>query len=146
MGLGRRADVIPSLGRWMPRDVVGQKLAASVAGMDAIDPDSFEIKLSRPYPAMLFSLGSGIGQVPVVMRAQDLAGDPAKPVTTAIGSGPFRFNQDLQVSGALAVFDRNPCCVPRDGLAGGSPTAARRTKAAGTCSPRAPAGRRCTRR
>ena len=117
------ADVIPSLQRWMQRDVVGQKLAASVTGMDAIDPDTFEIKLTKPYQAMLFSLGSGIGQVPVIMRAQDLAGDPAKPITTAIGSGPFRFNKDLRVSGALTVFDRNPEYVPReeqpDGLAGG---------------------------
>jgi peptide/nickel transport system substrate-binding protein len=91
--------------------------------MDAVDADTFEIKLSKPYPAMLFSLGSGIGQVPIIMRAQDLAGDPAKAITTAIGSGPFRFNKELRVSGALTVFDRNPDYVPRDeppdGLAGG---------------------------
>ena len=48
------ADVIPSLQRWMLRDVVGQKLAASVTGMDAVDPNTFDIKLSKPYPAMLF--------------------------------------------------------------------------------------------
>ena len=117
------ADVIPSLQRWMLRDVVGQKLAASVGGMVALDADSFEIRLTRPYPALLFSLGSGIGQVPIIMRAQDLAGDPAKPITTAIGSGPFKFNAALRVSGALTVFDRNPDYVPRDeppdGLAGG---------------------------
>ena len=117
------ADVIPSLKRWMERDVVGQKLAASVAGMEAVDPDTFEIKLSKPYPGMLFSLGSGIGQVPVIMRAKDLAGDPAKPITTAIGSGPFRFNHAARLSGALTVFDRNADYVPRDeppdGLSGG---------------------------
>ena len=117
------ADVIPSLKRWMQRDVVGQKLGASVTGMEASGPDTFEITLSKPYPAMLFSLGSGIGQVPVIMRAKDLAGDPAKPILTAIGSGPFRFNHALRVSGALTVFDRNPDYVPRDeppdGLAGG---------------------------
>ena len=117
------ADVIPSLQRWMTRDVVGQKLGASVAGMDAIDADTFAIRLTKPYPAMLFSLGSGIGQVPIIMRAQDLTGDPTKAITTAIGSGPFRFNKDLRVSGALTVFDRNPDYVPRDelpdGLAGG---------------------------
>ena len=61
------ADVIPSLRRWMERDVVGQKLGAAVTGMDAVDADTFEIRLSKPYPAMLFSLGSGIGQVPVIM-------------------------------------------------------------------------------
>lgn len=117
------ADVIASLRRWMQRDVVGQKLAALVTGMDAIDADTFEIKSSKPYRAMLFSLGSGIGQVPVIMRAQDLAGDPSKPITTAIGSDPFRFNKELRVSGALTVFDRNSEYVPRDeppdGLAGG---------------------------
>ena len=117
------ADVIPSLKRWMERDVVGQKLGSVVTGMDAVDPDTFEIKLSKPYPAMLFSLGSGIGQVPVIMRAKDLTGDPSKPITTAIGSGPFRFNQAARISGALSVFDRNPDYVPRDeppdGLAGG---------------------------
>src|SRR3954447_7582418 len=58
------ADVIPSLKRWMERDVVGQKLGTAVTGMNAIDADTFEIKLNKPYPAMLFSLGSMIGQVP----------------------------------------------------------------------------------
>ena len=57
------------------------------------------------------------------MRAQDLTGDPTKPITTSIGSGPFRFNKELRVSGALSVFDRNPDYIPRDeppdGLAGG---------------------------
>jgi len=117
------ADVIPSLQRWIIRDVVGQKLAANVVSMDAIDPDSLEIKLTKPYPDMLVSLGSGIGQVPIIMRAQDLAGDPAKPITSSIGSGPFKFNKDLRISGALTVFDRNPDYLPRDeppdGLAGG---------------------------
>ena len=117
------ADVIPSLKRWMERDVVGQKLAASTTGMEVVDPATFEIKLSKPYPGMLFSLGSGIGQVPVIMRAQDLGGDPAKPITSAIGSGPFRFNHAARISGALTVFDKNTDYVPRDepadGLSGG---------------------------
>src|SRR6185437_7845365 len=117
------ADVIPSLQRWMKRDVVGQKLGAALAGMSAVDPETFEIKLANPYPSMLFSLGSGIGQPPFIMRAKDLAGDPTKPITTAIGSGPFTFNKDARVSGALVVFDRNKDYVPRDepadGLAGG---------------------------
>ena len=117
------ADVIASLRRWMQRDVVGQKLGAAVTGMDAVNADTFEMRLSKPYPAMLFSLGSGVGQVPFIMRAGDLAGDPAKAITAAIGSGPFRFNHAARISGALTVFDRNRDYVPRDeppdGLAGG---------------------------
>ena len=69
--------------------------------------------MNKPYPNLLFSLGSGSGKLPVIMRAKDLEGDPAKPVSTAIGSGPFRFNHDARVSGALTVFDRNPDYVPR---------------------------------
>jgi peptide/nickel transport system substrate-binding protein len=117
------ADVVSSLKRWMGRDLVGIKLAAALASLDPVDAKSFEIKLKKPYPALLFSLGSAIGQIPVIMRAKDLEGDPTKPITTAIGSGPYRFNRDARVSGALTVFDRNPDYVPRnepaDGLAGG---------------------------
>jgi peptide/nickel transport system substrate-binding protein len=117
------ADVVASLKRWMGRDVVGTKMAASVVSLDPVDRNTFEIKLSKPYPAMLFSLGSGVAQIPVIMRERDLQGDPTQRVSTAIGSGPFRFNHAARVSGALTVFDRNLDYIPRrelaDGLAGG---------------------------
>ncbi len=117
------ADVIASLKRWMGRDLVGAKVAAALASIDPVDAKTFEMKLKKPYPMLLFALGSGIGQIPVIMRAKDLEGDPSKPVTTSIGSGPFRFNQAARISGALTVFDRNPDYVPRsepaDGLSGG---------------------------
>ena len=117
------ADVIPSLRRWMERDQVGAKLMAATASLDPADHGTFELKLNKPYPNLLFSLGSGSGKLPVIMRAKDLEGDPAKPVSTAIGSGPFRFNHAERISGALTVFDRNPDYVPRrepaDGLSGG---------------------------
>jgi peptide/nickel transport system substrate-binding protein len=116
-------DVIASLKRWMQRDVVGQKLGASTASLDRIDDKTFEIKLKQPVGYMLFALGSGIGQIPAIMRAKDLEGDPAKPVTTAIGSGPFKLNKAETVSGSKVVFDRNGDYVPRQepasGLAGG---------------------------
>ena len=116
------ADVVASLKRWMGRDLVGSKLNAATAAVQATDPRSFEIRLNKPYPAMLFSLGSGVALTPVIMRARDIEADPGKPVTTAIGSGPFRFNHAARVSGALTVFDRNTDYVPRkeapDGRAG----------------------------
>lgn len=117
------ADVVASLERWMKRDVVGQKLGSFTAGIDAVNAETFEIRLKRPYPLMLVSLGSAIGQIPIIMRAKDLTGDPGKPVTTSIGSGPFIFDKEARISGALTVFRRNPAYVPRsepaDGLAGG---------------------------
>jgi peptide/nickel transport system substrate-binding protein len=116
-------DVIPSLRRWMGRDSVGTTVRAVLASINPIDQKTFELQLTKPFANLLFSLGSGGGQIPVIMRAKDLDGDPAKPVGTAIGSGPFRFNHSARVSGALTVFDRNPDYVPRsepaDGLSGG---------------------------
>src|SRR6476620_7815348 len=101
------ADVAASLKRWMGRDLVGAKLLAVMASIDPVDPKTFELKLKKPYPNLLFALGSGIGQIPIIMRAKDLEGDPSKPVATSIGSGPFRFNREARISGALTVFDRD---------------------------------------
>jgi peptide/nickel transport system substrate-binding protein len=116
-------DVVASLKRWMARDALGLKLATYVTGMETEDAKRFSIRLSRPAPFLPFALGSGIGIIPAIMRASDLAGDPKGQVSTAIGSGPFRFNQAERVSGARAVFDRNRAYVPRaeppNGLAGG---------------------------
>ena len=116
------ADAVASLKRWMGRDLVGTKLASYASGVEAIDDKTFEIRLNKPFPAMLFALGSGVAMIPVIMRAKDIEADPTKPITTAIGSGPFRFNHAARISGALTVFDRNNDYVPRketpDGLAG----------------------------
>jgi len=116
------ADVIRSLQRWMARDLVGIKMSASVAGLKELDAKSFELSLKAPYPMLLFSLGSAIGQVPVIMRAVDIE-DFGKSVDNAIGSGPFKFNHAERLSGARVVYDRNPAYRPRaeppDGLAGG---------------------------
>ena len=96
------ADVIPSLRRWMGRDLVGTKLLAVLASLEPVDQTTFELKLRKPYPYLLFSLASGSGQLPVIMRAKDLEGDPAKPVTTAIGSGPGRGARTSQRRGSGA--------------------------------------------
>jgi peptide/nickel transport system substrate-binding protein len=117
------ADIAASLKRWMARDVLGQKLATYVASIDPVDANSFQIRLTKPAAFLPWALGSAVGQIPAIMRAADLAGDPSRPVSTAIGSGPFRFDHAARVSGSRAVFPRNaeyqPRAEPPDGLAGG---------------------------
>lgn len=116
-------DVIASLKRWMARDTIGGKLAEYTAGLEAVDAQSFTIKLKRPFALVPFALGSAVGQIPVIMRESEASSDPMKPVTETIGSGPFKFNRTEWRSGAKVVYDKNPDYVPRtepaDGLAGG---------------------------
>jgi peptide/nickel transport system substrate-binding protein len=116
-------DVIPSLKRWMVRDVMGQKLAAKIAEMKGVDERSFSIILKEPYPFVEFSLGSAGGQMPVIYREKEALTDPFTPITETIGSGPFKFNRAEWQPGSKIVFDKNLDYIPRaeppDGLAGG---------------------------
>ncbi len=116
------ADVIPSLRRWMDFDGGGSKLLAAMSAMDAVDASTLDIVLKRPFPSMLSTLAAAPSRFAAIMRAKDIA-EPRKPVTTAIGSGPFRYVAAERVSGAKVVYERNPDYVPRaeppDGTAGG---------------------------
>ena len=116
------ADVIASLRRWMEFDGGGGKLAAAMTGMQAIDTNTFEIRLQRPFPAMLGVLAAAPARFAAIMRAQDIPTE-RKPVTNGIGSGPFRYVAAERISGAKVVYARNPDYIPRaepsDGMAGG---------------------------
>ena len=113
-------DVIPSMRRWM--NIANTTLRDITVSMVATDANTFVWTLQRPFPLMLDTLAAVPSRMPAIMRAKDLT-TPDKPVTSGIGSGPFRWNAELRVPGSRAVFDRNPDYVPRDeppdGLAGG---------------------------
>lgn len=116
------ADVIPSLRRWMAIDAMAKKAAAVTVAMTPLDDGTFDWTLSQPVPGLLDTLAAAPSHFAVVMRAKDVP-EPGKPAASVIGSGPFRFNTELRLSGARVVYDRNPDYVPRDeppdGLAGG---------------------------
>ena len=116
------ADVIPSLKRWMTIDTMAKKIAAVTTAMSVVDDKTFEWTLSAPQPGLIDILAAAPSHFAIIMRAQDIP-EPGKAATSVIGSGPFKFNRELQISGARVVYDRNPDYVPRDeppdGLAGG---------------------------
>src|SRR5919112_1032138 len=107
----------------MRRDTAGGKLREYTAGVEVVDERRFTLRLSRPQGFVLFSLGSAVGQMPVIMREADARTDPFTAVAETVGSGPFRFNRAEWRSGSRVLYDRNPDYVPRDeppdGLAGG---------------------------
>src|SRR5260370_7708861 len=54
------------------------------------------------------------------MRAEDMQAAGDKPITTTLGSGPFRFVASGYTPGAKISFDRNPDYLPRDEPARGN--------------------------
>ena len=116
------ADVIPSLQRWMSIEPAAKTIAAVTTAMVALDARTFEWTLAHPAPGLIETLAAAPSRFAIIVRAKDIP-EQGKPMTSTIGSGPFRFNPDLRISGARVVYDRNPDYVPRseppDGLAGG---------------------------
>ena len=116
-------DVIPSLKRWMVRDVMGQKLAQFASEMRAVDDKTFVLQLKEPFPFVEIALGASGGTMPVILREKEAMTDPFTNITEAIGSGPFRFVRSEWVPGAKVVYEKNPDYIPRaepaSGLAGG---------------------------
>ena len=116
-------DCVASIKRWAKRDGAGARLMANTASFEVVDAQSFHLVLKAPFGLVEEILAKTASNVPYMMRAQDAATDPSTPVTTTIGSGPFRFVAGERVSGSRTVYERNPAYVPRaepaSGAAGG---------------------------
>jgi peptide/nickel transport system substrate-binding protein len=106
----RAADCVASIARWSKRDPFGQRMAALMDEMTALDDRRFEIRLKRPYAHMLY----GLGATTCFIRPERLARtDPFKAITDQTGSGPFRFLPDEFLTGSRAVYARHDGYVPR---------------------------------
>jgi peptide/nickel transport system substrate-binding protein len=116
-------DVVASINRWMKRDTLGQRLQAALAAFEPDDERTFHMILRTPFPFVELALASTAGNQAIILRKQDALQDPSKPITTTIGSGPFRFLPDSFIAGVGAAWERNSDYIlrsePPDGLAGG---------------------------
>lgn len=117
-------DVVASLKRWGARDAIGRRLMAATAELTAPSPNTFVLKLSRPFGGVIDALGKPSVHVPMIMPARIAsATPPTQQVSEIVGSGPFVFLRNEWVPGDRASFRRNEKYVPRsepaDGLAGG---------------------------
>ncbi len=116
----RGIDAIASIRRWGQRDTLGQRLLALAAEMTAPDDRHFRIRLTEPFPQMLYTLGADNC---FIMPERMARTSPNQPITEYVGSGPFRFVASEWVSGVRAVYEKFDGYVPRqeppDFLAGG---------------------------
>jgi peptide/nickel transport system substrate-binding protein len=114
------ADVVASLIRGGKQDPLLQLMLKRQTAFEAVDDDTFRIVFAKPFAYTENALAAGGA---VVMRAEDLAAAGDKPLTTTLGSGPFRFEPAGYTPGAKITFSKNMDYVPRDepvnGQAGG---------------------------
>ncbi|HEY8613845.1 MAG TPA: ABC transporter substrate-binding protein, partial [Roseomonas sp.] len=83
------ADVVASLSRWMPRDVMGTRLRNVTERLEAVDDARFRLVLKQPYGLVLETLAKPGGPVPFILpkRIAEIPAD--QRITEVIGSGPF---------------------------------------------------------
>ena len=116
-------DVIASLDRWMVRDTMGQRIKALQQEMVAVDDRTVRLKLSKPFPKMLFALGKNNAPVAEIMPERIAKTDPFTLISEFVGSGPMKFKRDEWNPGSLAVFELNrdyqPRSEPASWLSGG---------------------------
>jgi peptide/nickel transport system substrate-binding protein len=113
-------DVVASLRRWAARDSNGRQIIARTVSLQARDARTVVWTLNKPYGLMLQALSKPSGVVPVIMPRRLAETDPNKPVTEAIGSGPFEFVREEWVPGSRVVYRRNARYVPREEPASGT--------------------------
>ena len=125
-------DCVASVRRWGTRDVMGRLLLSRTAELVATGERTFRLCLSAPFPLVLHALAKMTASPCFIMREQDAMSDPSIPITTAIGSGPFRYNARDRLAGALFAYDRNDLYVPRaeapNGYSGGKAARAERVE------------------
>src|SRR4030095_5116681 len=115
-------DVVASILRFSKRIPAGVTMMQFTKEIVATGPDTFEIRLSKPFGLVLETL-AGPENPLFITREADALGDPNTAITTAIGSGPFVFVREEWVPGSKVVYKKNPDYKPRadppDGFAGG---------------------------
>jgi peptide/nickel transport system substrate-binding protein len=109
----RSPDCVASILRWMKRDGMGQRIAAQLNEVAAIDDRSFEIRLKRPFPLLLLALGKPSANVCFIMPERIAKTDAFTQITEFVGSGPYRFLRNEWSPGALAAYARFEGYVPR---------------------------------
>ncbi|UCF95374.1 MAG: ABC transporter substrate-binding protein, partial [Desulfobacterales bacterium] len=106
-------DCVASIKRWGARDGMGQKLMAATATLEAVDDQTFTLKLQAPFGMVLQSLAKITSNVPFMMKEEHALTSPDEQVQEVVGSGPFRFVKEEFKPGVNAVYVKNEAYVPR---------------------------------
>ena len=106
-------DCVASLNRWGKRDDFGKSLFAATDELSASDDRTIVFRLKRPYPLLPMALAKTGLMMAAIMPERIANGDPEKPITELVGSGPYRFKADERLAGNRVVYERFDGYVPR---------------------------------
>lgn len=107
-------DAVASLARWGSVDGLGKILYGKLASVTATDDRTISLILNEPWGLVLEALGKISSNVPVIMPAELAARPASEPITSPIGSGPYRLLADKWVPGSIVVFEKFEDYLPRD--------------------------------
>lgn len=108
-------DAVASIRRCGLREGFCQALSAATDELAALDDRRLRFRLKQPFPLLPEAL-AGLGAItPVILPERLAGGDPAKPISEMIGSGPYRFVAQDFVTGEHAAYERSALYVPRPG-------------------------------
>jgi peptide/nickel transport system substrate-binding protein len=106
-------DCVASIRRWAARDGFGGELISATDVLSAPDDRTIRFRLKRRFPLLPQALGKAAINAAFMMPERLASQDPFKPLTEAVGSGPFRFVADERVQGVRNVYARFERYQPR---------------------------------
>ncbi len=116
------ADCVASVERWSKRRPDGEMMNAYGAKWTVVDARTFTLTLDKPYSNVEAGLGDN-ARPAFIMRQEDAATDAFEQIKTAVGSGPYMFDEEAWRPGSKVVYHKFAEYVPRsepsDGFAGG---------------------------
>jgi peptide/nickel transport system substrate-binding protein len=117
------ADCVASVERWSKLDKMGQLMNTMLTSMKVVNDKQFTMTFNTKTDIALRALGKPSGLAAFMMPKKVAETPIGQPITSTIGSGPFKFVTAEYKPGVQAVFEKFKDYVPRSepasGLAGG---------------------------
>ena len=107
------ADCVASIRRWASRDSMGQTLTKFLSALEATDANTIRLVLTEPYGLVLDSLAKVGAPVPFMMPERIARTPGSEQVKEIVGSGPYKFRNDLHEPGVKIVLEKFPDYKPR---------------------------------
>ena len=113
-------DCAQSIRRWAAKDGLGQMIMGLTDELGAPDDRTIKFRLKSAFPPLISALGQLSSPGPFMMPESVAKTNANTRITSAIGSGPFRFLPDQWMQGRRVAYAKFDGYVPRGELASGT--------------------------